>query len=507
MFAIVMLMPFAVITCLIVISMEIALWLPANYNRQIWASLTLSLLLPSGIYTAFSYFNWYALVFLVITAYRAVNLGRYILRRRQADHLYLAVKRASSWLIIAQLISLGLLITATQLSLRLAGEIAVTVSFVGSLILAWSTQRNLRTTRPTVHTSTLREAELPTLSVLIPARNETDDLISCLQTLIKSTYPKLEIIVLDDRSQNKRTPEIIKDFAHDGVRFIAGKETPAPWLAKNFAYQQLSEVASGELILFCGVDTRFAPETLGLMVEELIQNKKTMLSFMPANVVPKAGQFESLFVQPSRYAWELALPRRVLERPPVLSTAWLIRHATLRASGGFKAVVRAATPERYFARFSATHNDGYRFLQSDSQHGLTCLKSFDEQRSTSIRTRYPQLHQSLELTALTSSLELLILVGPFIAYINGLFGKVGLQFAVADIACITLITAYAQISNVTYRRFLVRSLWLLPFAAIYDVALLNYSMYRYEFSTVEWKGRNAALPVMQVVERLPKIDG
>ena len=453
MFAIVVLMPVALLASLIVICVEIGLWLPIRATRRTWAALTLSLLIPISSYTAISYLNWYSLLFIAIAAYRAVNLGRLILCRRQADHLNSAVKTASIWLIFAQLISLGLLVTATQISLRLGGAIAVTISFAGSLILAWSTQRNLRTTRPSVSTQTLVEAALPTLSVLIPARNETDDLIDCLQTLIKSTYPKLEIIVLDDRSQNKRTPEIIKNFAHDGVRFIAGQVTPAPWLAKNFAYQQLTEVASGELILFCGVDTRFQPETLGLMVEELIQNKKTMLSFMPANIVPGAGQFESLFVQPSRYAWELALPRRVLERPPVLSTAWLITQATLRASGGFKAVVRAATPERYFARYSAAHNDGYRFLQSDSQHGLTCFKSFDEQRATATRTRYPQLHQSLELTALTSLLELVVLVGPFIAYINGLFGRVGLQFVVADIACITLIAAYAQISNVTYRRF------------------------------------------------------
>ena len=368
-----------------------------------------------------------------------------------------------------------------------------------------STQRNLKTTRPSVYTQTLREVDLPTLSVLIPARNETEDLIGCLQSLIKSTYPKLEIIVLDDRSQNKRTPEIIKGFAHDGVRFIAGDETPKPWLAKNFAYQQLAEVASGELILFCGVDTRFKPETLGTMVEELVINKKTMLSFMPANSVPRAGQFESLFVQPTRYAWELALPRRFLDRPPVLSTAWLITQTALHDSGGFKAVVRAATPERFFARYAATHDDGYRFLQSDSQHGLSSVKSFDEQRATAVRTRYPQLHQSLELTAMTTALELIMIVSPFIVYINGLFTHKDLKFATADIACILLISAYAQISNITYRRFLIRSLWLLPFAAVYDVALLNYSMYRYEFSTVEWKGRNAALPVMQVVEHLPKM--
>jgi len=71
-------------------------------------------------------------------------------------------------------------------------------------------------------------------------------------------YPKLEIIVLDDCSQNKHTPEIIRSFAHDGVRFIQGEHPKPTWLAKNQAYDRLAQESSGEFILFCGVDVRFS---------------------------------------------------------------------------------------------------------------------------------------------------------------------------------------------------------------------------------------------------------
>lgn len=65
---------------------------------------------------------------------------------------------------------------------------------------------------------------------------------------------------------------------------------------------------------------------------------------------------------------------------------------------------------------------------------------------------------------------------------------------------------YAKVMNLTYRTFLLRGFVLLPFAALYDIALLNYSMWQYEFHEVLWKGRNICMPVMRVYPALPKLD-
>ncbi|MDL2342181.1 MAG: glycosyltransferase family 2 protein [Patescibacteria group bacterium] len=496
-------MPYALLLTILVLFLELGLWLPSQSNRRTWAALTLSLLMPASIWFVGSYPNGFALLFAVVAAYRSVNLARYIQMRRQPDHLYSVAKRTSSWLLAMQLLTLWLSVTASASSLHYGFVLLVMISVVGSIVLAAATQRNLHKTRP-LRPATVADTVTPTISVLIPARNETEDLTACLQSLVQSNYEKLEIIVLDDCSQNKRTPEIIKGFAHAGVRFIAGGPVPDNWLAKNYAYDQLAQAASGDLLLFCGADTRFKPETLGVMVDELLQKQKTMISFVPANKAPRLFEYASLLVQPSRYAWELALPRRALDRPPVLSTAWLIRRETLEATGGFMAVPRAATPERMFARYAATHDDGYSFLQSDTEHGVASYKSFEDQRATAIRTRYPQLHQSLELTALVTVLELVLIVIPFVLYFTTLLSDNMKLFAIVDGACILLTIMYAQITALTYRRFILRSLWLLPIAALYDIILLNYSMYKYEFSSVDWKGRNVCIPVMQVINQLPK---
>jgi cellulose synthase/poly-beta-1,6-N-acetylglucosamine synthase-like glycosyltransferase len=76
--------------------------------------------------------------------------------------------------------------------------------------------------------------ELPSVSVCIPARNEMHVMTECLESVLASTYPKLEVIVLDDRSEDT-TSTLVKAFARDGVRFVEGKKLPPGWLGKNYA--------------------------------------------------------------------------------------------------------------------------------------------------------------------------------------------------------------------------------------------------------------------------------
>ncbi len=437
---------------------------------------------------------------LIFSIYRMINLLRVLEGRLQAKHLYRSTMRTSWWLIGCQLLVLGgvWLDRHYQITgITWLYAVAI-VQLVVALVLWASTRRHLRTTRPPAEVKSLSDKELPTLSVAIPARNETDDLETCLRTLVSSDYPKLEVLVLDDCSQNKRTPGIIRDFAQSGVRFIAGQTPPEHWLAKNYAYHQLAEEANGDVLLFCGVDTRFRPGTLRSMVEVMSQKRKTMASFIPGNQLPPRSSVESLLIQPARYAWELSPPRRLLERPPVLSTCWLITAKELRAAGGFEAVSRSISPESYFARQTAGRRDGYSFMQSDQTTDLGSAKSLAEQRATAVRTRYPQLHRRPELVALSVVGELAALVWPFALAISAAANHQWFLLVISLVASTLLVTFYTLIVRLTYRRFLWRGLWTLPLVAIFDIGLLSYSMWQYEFRDITWKGRNVCVPVMSV---------
>ena len=110
-----------------------------------------------------------------------------------------------------------------------------------------------------------RLEDTPTVSLCIPARNETHALADCLSSAVASDYPKLEIIVLDDCSQDK-TSQIIRSFAHDGVRFISGEVPSDGWLGKNNAYQALATQAKGEYLVFMSVDTRVEKKSISQLI-------------------------------------------------------------------------------------------------------------------------------------------------------------------------------------------------------------------------------------------------
>lgn len=488
--------------------LEITLWLkPIWQYRKISASVALlGLSVSIGLIFGLSPSLWTGL-FLIVGIYRLINLLRIVEGRTNPDHLYKVARKSSIWLITSQLV---LLFVAYQVSRTSLDESLVWFSSAISLLIIALfvyvvTKRNLRLSTPPAINKKHSDKELPTVTIAIPARNETEDLKACLQTLVASDYPKLEIMVLDDCSQNKQIPEIIKDFAHDGVRFLQGQAPPERWLAKNYAYQQLFEAASGDVMIFCGVDTRFDSGSIRHMVELMMQKHKNMVSFLPVNRLPGNYQMENMLVQPGRYSWELALPRRFLNRPPVLSTCWLITKETLLAAGTFKAIAHSNSPESYFAKYTAKHNDAYSFLISDKSIGLRSEKSFNEQRATAIRTRYPQVHRRPEIVAFLGISTLAVLIAPFVGLWLALYLANWSIMAVFFATCILLSGFYFMIVKLTYRKVLWRGAWLLPFAAIYDICLLNYSMWQYEFREVIWKDRNVCVPVMRTYPKLPDI--
>ena len=188
----------------------------------------------------------------------------------------------------------------------------------------------------------------------------------------------------------------------------------------------------------------------------------------------------------------------------MLSTCWLIRSELLKANGSFKAVTNSISVESYFARIAARRAHGYRFLRAAQLFGVSSHKSVTEQRATAIRTRYPQTHRRPEIVGALSVAEAGLLVLPYVLLVYALWTHSWAIMLISLLNVLLITVFYSTMVRVTYGSFLLRSLWLLPFAAVYDICLLNYSMWRYEFSEVMWKGRNVCLPLMHYGETEPE---
>lgn len=438
-------------------------------------------------------------LFGLIAAFRIFNMLRIVKNRMHEKYLKRVTQRSSFQLFMMYPLLVLILSASVYLAKGNYVNLLIFVQLLVAVGVLFVTLRNIRKLRYERPSSYLTDKQLPTVTVAIPARNETSSLQECLRAILANDYPKLEVIVLDDCSQGK-TAEIIKSFAHDGVRFVKGQPPADRWLAKNQAYQQLFKESSGEYILFCGVDVRLGPQSIRCMVNLLKSRNKSMLSVLPIRSV---STLADAFIQPMRYWWELALPRRLFNRPPALSTCWMIDSDELTELGGFGSVSHTIIPEGVFARDLVKKNK-YSFVRSSNELEVKTVKDFHDQLRTAIRNRYPQIRRRPEWALVMTSVNIILLVLPF-GFLVASFWASSIYFPAVAVTCMLLIVTHVSIVNITDP---ANSLWAMvsfPVAAISEMIIGYISMIKYEFLTIEWKDRNICIPVMHVIPRFPKI--
>jgi len=125
-------------------------------------------------------------------------------------------------------------------------------------------------------------AERPTVSVIVPARNEEVRLGACLESLVGQTGVGFDVIVVDDGSTD-RTREIAESFAD--VRVIEADPLPQGWIGKNNALVSGVRFAKGEWFLFTDADTEHRPGSLAKALAEAKARGAAMLSYSPEQEV------------------------------------------------------------------------------------------------------------------------------------------------------------------------------------------------------------------------------
>lgn len=106
--------------------------------------------------------------------------------------------------------------------------------------------------------------EAPSVSVVVPARNEASNIVDCVRSIASSTYPDFEIVVVDDRSDDD-TGALARSVPTGNARRIVvldGQALPDDWLGKPWACHQGSEEARGDVLLFTDADTVHAPDLI-----------------------------------------------------------------------------------------------------------------------------------------------------------------------------------------------------------------------------------------------------
>lgn len=120
------------------------------------------------------------------------------------------------------------------------------------------------------------------LSVLIPARDEEENIAHILSDLVERKENIFEILVYNDHSTDK-TAEIIADFARQDnrVKLVQPQPLPDKWLGKNFACHQLGLHATGDYFLFVDADVRIKKPIITKVLQYVDYHNVGLLSIFP----------------------------------------------------------------------------------------------------------------------------------------------------------------------------------------------------------------------------------
>jgi glycosyltransferase involved in cell wall biosynthesis len=127
--------------------------------------------------------------------------------------------------------------------------------------------------RPEWDRNPVTPAGNPRVSIIVPARNEEQNIERALRTLLALDYDNYEVIAVNDRSTD-RTGEIMDSIARNAhpskttkggaalLSVIHHIELPPGWMGKTHAMWTAANQATGDWLLFTDADVLFKPDSL-----------------------------------------------------------------------------------------------------------------------------------------------------------------------------------------------------------------------------------------------------
>ncbi|MEZ5419270.1 MAG: glycosyltransferase [Vicinamibacterales bacterium] len=167
----------------------------------------------------------------------------------------------------------------------------------------------------------------PTVSVVVCAYNAADTLDDCLQSLRRLTYPRVEVIVVDDGSCDA-TAEIAR--RHPWVRLVSQRNAGLS-AARNVGLAH----ATGEIVAYTDADVRVDPDWLTYLVQPFLASD--VVGSGGPNIVPADDPWIAQAVARAPGGpTHVLLDDRTAEHVPGCNMAF--RREALTAIGGFNPV-------------------------------------------------------------------------------------------------------------------------------------------------------------------------
>ena len=227
----------------------------------------------------------------------------------------------------------------------------------------------------------VRVEDLPLVSILIPAYNAQEWIGDTLRSALRQTWPRVEIIVVDDGSKDN-TLEIARQFEPYGVRVFSQKNQGAS-AARNKAYS----ICQGDYIQWLDADDLLAPDKISRQMDLVLSglSKRTLISSSWGYFMyrPHRAHFitTELWCDLSPEEWLL---RKMAKNIFMQTGAWLVSRELTEAAGPWDIRLLGDDDGEYFCRvllasdevrFVSEANVYYRAFRFD---GLSYIGRFPE---------------------------------------------------------------------------------------------------------------------------------
>jgi chlorobactene glucosyltransferase len=147
-------------------------------------------------------------------------------------------------------------------------------------------------TAPRLENLNSTQKDLPLVSILIPARNEQDNISRCLDKIFSLKYQNKQVIVYDDQSTDL-TAKVLNDYKarQNELNIIKGQDKPKDWTGKSWACYNLYKASKGDMLLFIDSDVLVSESCLDDMIHFFLNSDIALLSCFPRQIIKSFGEW------------------------------------------------------------------------------------------------------------------------------------------------------------------------------------------------------------------------
>ncbi len=185
------------------------------------------------------------------------------------------------------------------------------------------------------------------ISIIIPTYNAQDTIIECIDSVISQTYPRKEIIVVDDGSTDNTAELITEKYETVScLKYIRIDHNGFEGAVRNRGV----EISGGEYISFLDADDYWDADVLSHLMNTLKNNPEAQVCYGALRYI--GGQFDGKYVHDFRTPYSGYVFDKLLERNFMPIHPALLLKSSFEVVGGFDETIRIGPDYDFWLRIT-----------------------------------------------------------------------------------------------------------------------------------------------------------